>query len=38
MRRKKVNKRKSARKFNKAAKRTKSINVRGAPRRGGFRI
>lgn len=31
-------KRKSARKFNRSSRRTKGMNLRAAPMRGGFRI
>lgn len=34
----KVNKGKSARKFNRQDGRTKAINMRGAPMRGGIRL
>lgn len=33
-----VNKKRSARSFRKGASRTKSINMRGAPMRGGIRL
>jgi hypothetical protein len=38
LKRKMVNKRKSARTFRHHAKRTKSANVRSAPQRGGWRL
>jgi hypothetical protein len=36
--RKHVNKRKSAKSFRRNVKRTKSVNVRSAPQRGGWRL
>lgn len=38
MRRMPVNKYKSARKFRRQAQRTKAVNVRAMPMRGGFRL
>lgn len=38
MRRHHVNKHKAARKFRSQVSRTKSINMRGAPMRGGIRL
>ena len=38
LKRKNVNKRKSAKTFRKNATRTKSANVRTAPQRGGWRL
>jgi len=38
LKRKHVNKRKSAKTFRKHATRTKSANIRSAPQRGGWRL
>lgn len=38
MRRFKVNKRRSVRKFKRVASKTKSLNMRGAPMRGGIAL